>query len=132
MTPVSKTIKMKTKNKTQTKSKTKTKNTSQNLDAKIQQLKDKQHILETKMVQQLHRALKSHQGFSLPFPVLIGGLIEVMDHVKANSNQVEAWNMSGRKFLRKRSKQQPNILSSKNSPIVSAASTAMENSHDQA
>lgn len=133
MIPASKKIKIQTKAKSKTKNKSKNnKNTSQYLDAKIQQLKDKQHILETKMVQQLHRVLKSHQGFSLPFPTLMGGLIEVMEQAKVNSHQAEAWNTSGRKFLRKRSKQQSNLLSSKNSPIVSAASTTMEKSHDQA
>ena len=105
---------------------------SQPIDTKIQKLKDKQQVLETKMVQQLHRALKSHQGFSLPFPTLMGGLIDVMEQAKANSHQVEAWNTSGKKFLRKRTKQQSKILSSKNNPAVSKLPTAMEKSHDQA
>jgi len=91
---------------------------SQPIDTKIQKLKDKQHVLETKMVQQLHRALKDHQGFSIPFPTLLGGLIDIMDQAKTNSNQAEIWNVSGGKFLRKRS-QQPKIPSSKNSPAVS-------------
>jgi hypothetical protein len=105
---------------------------SQPIDAKIQKLKDKQHTLETKMVQQLHRALKTHQGFSLPFPTLMGGLLDVMEQAKLNSHQVEAWNTSGGKFLRQRTKQQSTITSSKNSPAVSTPSTAMEKSHDQA
>ncbi len=103
---------------------------SQTIDTKIQQLKDKQHALETKMVQQLHRALKSHQGFSLPFPTLMGGLIDIMEQVKANSHQVEVWNVAGGKFLRQRNKQPSNILFSKNSPEVSELPTAMENAHD--
>ena len=105
---------------------------SSHLDNKIQQLKEKQHILETKMVQQLHRALKSHQGFSLPFPTLMGGLMEVMEQAKANSNQAEAWNMSGEKFLRQRNKQHSKIPSAKNSSAVSKSPAAMENTHDQA
>lgn len=103
---------------------------SSHLDNKIQQLKAKQHAIETKMVQQLHRALKSHQGFSLPFPTLMGGLMEVMEQAKANSNQAEAWNMSGEKFLRQRIKQQSTITPSKNSPAISASPTAMEKYHD--
>lgn len=106
--------------------------TSNHLDNKIQQLKAKQHAIETKMVQQLHRALKSHQGFSLPFPTLMGGFIGVMEQAKTNANQVEAWKISGGKFLRQRTKQQPQILSSKNSSAISTPSTAMENPHDQA
>ncbi len=103
---------------------------SQPIDAKIQKLKDKQHVLETKIVQQLHRALKSHQGFSLPFPALMGGLIDVMEQAKTNSNQAEAWNVAGGKFLHKRTKQQPKITSSKNISAVSTSPTAMENPND--
>jgi hypothetical protein len=110
----------------------KTQKSSQAIDEKIQQLKNKQYTLETKMVQQLHRALKTHQGFSLPFPTLMGGLIDVMEQVKANSNQAEAWNVSGGKFLRQRIKQQSQIPPSKNCPAVSTLSTAMENPYDQA
>ncbi len=106
--------------------------TSSHLANKIQQLKEKQHILETKMVQQLHRALKTQQGFSLPFPTLIGGLLEVMEQAKANSHQVEVWNVSGGKFLRQRIKQQSTITSSKNSSAVSKLPTPMEDAHDQA
>jgi len=103
---------------------------SSHLDNKIQQLKDKQHVLETKMVQQLHHALKNNQGFLLPFPVLMGGFIDVMEKAKTNSNQAEAWNVAGEKFLRKRTKQQPKITSAKNSPAISASPTAMEKYHD--
>jgi len=103
---------------------------SQPIDAKIQKLKAKQHALETKMVQQLHRALKSHQGFSLPFPTLMGGLMEVMEQAKTNSHQAEVWNVSGGKFLHQRNKQLSTIPSSKNSPAVSELPTAMEKSHD--
>jgi len=106
--------------------------TSGHLANKIQQLKNKQHVLEIKMVQQLHRALKTHQGFYLPFPTLMGGLMEVMEQAKVNSNQAEAWNVSGGKFLRQRIKQQSQIPPSKNCPAVSTLSTAMENPHDQA
>ena len=109
-----------------------TQKSSHALDTKIQQIKDKQLVLETKMVQQLHRALKTHQGFSLPFPTLMGGLIEVMGQIKADSNQVEAWNVSGGKFLRQRIKQQSKNTPPENSPAVSTSSTAMENAHDQA
>lgn len=105
---------------------------SQSIDAKIQKLKDKQHALETKMVQHLHRALKTQQGFSLPFPTLIGGLLEVMEQAKANSHQVEVWNVSGGKFMRQRIKQQSTITSSKNSSAVSKLPTPMEDTHDQA
>lgn len=107
-------------------------NTSQSIDDKIQKLKDKQHALETKMVQQLHRALKSHQSFSLPFPTLMGGFIDVIEQAKANSNQAEAWNVSGEKFLRQRIKQQSTITPSKNSPAISEQPRTMENPHDQA
>jgi len=107
-------------------------NTSQSIDDKIQKLKDKQHALETKMVQQLHRALKSHQSFSLPFPTLMGGFIDVIEQAKANSNQAEAWNVSGEKFLRQRIKQQSTITPSKNSPAISTSPTAMEKYHDKA
>ena len=110
----------------------KVKNSSQRIDNKIHHLKDKQHALETKMVQQLHRALKIHQGFSIPFPTLMGGLIDVMEQANTNSNQVEAWNVSGAKFLRQRIKQQSQIPPSKNCPAVSTLSTAMENPYDQA
>jgi len=105
--------------------------TPQSLSNKIQKLKDKQHVLETKMVQQLHRTLKTHQGFSLPFPTLMGGLIEIIDQAKTNSNQAEAWNVSGEKFLRQRNKQPSKIPSSKDSSTVSKLPTAMENSHDK-
>jgi hypothetical protein len=113
-----------------TSSSKKSQKTSSHLDNKIQQLKEKQQTLETKMVQQLYRALKSHQGFLLPCPTLMGGLMEVMEQAKANSNQAEAWNMTGEKFLRKRTKQQPKITSSKNIPAVSTSPTAMENPND--
>lgn len=105
---------------------------SSHLDNKIQQLKEKQHILETKMVQQLHRALKSHQGFSFPFSTLIGGFIDVMEQAKTNSNQAEAWNVSGEKFLRQRTQQPSSIPSSKNGPAISEQPRTMENPHDQA
>ena len=82
------------------------------------------------MVQQLHRAIKTHQGFSLPFPTLMGGLIDVMEQARSNSHLVEAWNVSGGKFLHQRIKQQSSITPAKNSPAISTASTAMEKSHD--
>ncbi len=105
---------------------------SQPINTKIQQLKNKQHVLETKMVQQLHRALKTHQGFSIPFPTLMGGLIDVMEQANTNSYQAEVWNVSGGKFLRQRTKQQSKNTDSKNISAVSTLSTAMENPHDQA
>jgi hypothetical protein len=108
----------------------KVKNSSQHIDNKIQKLKDKQHALEDKMVQHLHRALKSHQGFLLPFPTLMGGLIEVMEQTKANSHQAEVWNVSGEKFLRQRTKQHPKITASKNISAVSTVPAAMENPDD--
>ena len=108
----------------------KTQKSSQPINTKVQQLKDKQHVLETKMVQQLHRALKSHQGFSLPFPTLVGGLIDVMEQAKANSHQAEVWNVSGGKFLRQRTKQQSKNTDSKNISAVSTSPAAMENPHD--
>jgi|GEM_PF-3412766 len=104
--------------------------TSNHLDNKIQQLKAKQHAIETKMAQQLHRALESHQGFSIPFPTLMGGFIDVIEQAKANSNQAEAWNAFGEKFLRQRIKQQSTITPSKNSPAISTSPTAMEKYHD--
>jgi hypothetical protein len=105
--------------------------TSNHLIDKIQQLKEKQHALETKMVQQLHRALKIHHGFTIPFPALLGGLMDVMEQANANSHQAEVWKVSGEKFLRQRTKRRPQILPSKNSPAVSLSPTAMETSHDQ-
>jgi hypothetical protein len=105
---------------------------SQPLDAKIQKLKDKQHALETNMVQLLHRALKAHQGFSLPFPILMGGLIYIMEQAKTDSHQAEVWKVSGGKFLRQRIKQQPILSPSKNNSAVSELPTTMEKSHDQA
>jgi len=105
---------------------------SKPIDAKIQKLKDKQHGLETKMVQQLHRALKAHQGFSLPFPTLMGGLIDIMEQAKTNSHQAEAWNVSGGKFLRQRNTQPSSISLPKNNSAVSELPTTMEKSHDQA
>lgn len=115
-----------------TSSSKKSQKTSSHLDNKIQQLKDKQQTLETKMVQQLYRALKSHQGFLLPFPTLMGGLIDVMEQAKSDSHQAEAWNVSGGKFLRQRIRQQSNVTPSKSNPEVSKLPTAMEKSHDQA
>ncbi|MBP9776495.1 MAG: hypothetical protein ACH349_02025 [Candidatus Rhabdochlamydia sp.] len=106
--------------------------TSSHFANKIQQLKEKQRALETKMVQLLHRALKIHQGFSLPFSVLMGGFIDVMEQAKTNSNQAEAWNVAGGKFLRQRNKQHSKIPSAKNSSAVSKSPAAMENTHDQA
>lgn len=103
---------------------------SSHLDNKIKQLKEKQHALETKMVLQLHRALKNHQGFLLPFPTLMGELIEMMEQAKANSNQAEVWNVSGKKFLHQRTKQQSKITSAKNSSAVSTVPAAMENPDD--
>lgn len=105
---------------------------SQLIDTKIQKLKAKQHTLETKMLQQLHRALKTHQEFSLPFPTLMGGLIDIMEQAKTNSHQAEVWNASGEKFLRQRTQQPSSIPSSKNSPEVSEQPRTMENPHDQA
>lgn len=110
----------------------KAKKNSPHLGHKIQQLKNKQLVLETKMVQQLLRALKTHQGFSLPFPILMGGMLDVMEQVKANSHQAEVWTVAGRKFLRQRSRQPSNITSSKNNPAISKLPTAMEKTHDQA
>ena len=64
-------------------------------------------------------------------PILMGGLLEVIEQAKTNSHQVEAWNMSGRKFLRQRTKQQSKNTASKNISAVSELPTAMENSHDE-
>jgi hypothetical protein len=62
----------------------------------------------------------------------MGGLIDIMEQVKTNSYQAEVWNVSGEKFLRKRTKQQPKNTDSKNISALSKIPTAMEKSHDQA
>lgn len=103
---------------------------AQALEQKIHHLKAQQQKIEHKIVQQLYRLLKSHHGFSIPFPALLGGMIQVIEQSKTDSHLMEAWKVSGEKFQRqkntakKQSKAKPNASATHSSP--STSTTEME------
>jgi spermidine synthase len=93
------------------------------LEKKIHHLKSQQQHIENKIVQQLHRVLKRHNGFSIPFPALVGGIIHVIERSKTDPHLMEAWNVSGEKFLQQRqkntSKKQPKAKSNTSTTVPS-------------
>lgn len=101
----------------------------QSLENKILHLKVQQQNIETKMVQQLHQLLKSRHGFTIPFPTLLGGLIDVIEQAKVDPQRMEVWKVSGENFQRQRSTQKAkpvnptNPTNPKLSKKMSASST---------
>lgn len=103
---------------------------AQALEQKIHHLKSQQQKIEHKIVQQLYRVLKSHHGFSIPFPALLGGMIQVIEQSKTDPHIMEAWKVSGEKFQRqkntakRKSKTKPNPFATPSSS--STPTTEME------
>ena len=91
------------------------------LEKKILSLKVQQQHIEHKITQELYRVLKIHNGFSIPFPALVGGILHVLEQAKTNPQLMEAWSISGEKFQYRRPKQQ-----SKTRTKTSVPTTKME------
>ena len=99
---------------------------AETLAKKIHHLKAQQQHIEHKIVQQLHRVLKSHNGFQVPFPTLVGGIIHIIEQSKTNPQLMEAWNTSGEKFPQQRPKQKSKSKNSTAVPSHPTSSTEME------
>ena len=71
---------------------------------KIDALKAEQLELEKSISSQLFDVIKSLDGFSVPFPTLIGSIIESVEKCKNDSSKTEEWHLAGEKFLKAKSR----------------------------
>lgn len=78
---------------------------------KIDALKAEQLELEKSISSQLFEVIKSLDGFSVPFPTLVGCIVESIEKCKTDSAKMEAWQLSGEKFLKAKSKSLKTISS---------------------
>ena len=87
------------------------------LDKKIEELKAQKKKIEEDIAHQLLQVIKAHSGFSLPFHVLVGGLMDVIQTSKSDPKKMEEWQTVGEKFQKYRSR-------SSSKPSQSSSSTA--------
>ncbi len=71
---------------------------------KIDALKAEQLELEKSISSQLFEVIKSLDGFSVPFPTLVGCIIESINECKKDSGKMEEWQIAGEKFLKAKSR----------------------------
>ncbi len=74
------------------------------LQKKIDHLKAQQQKIEADIAHQLLQVIKTHSGFALPFPALVGGLMEIVQICKVEPQKMEAWQQAGEKFLKSKNK----------------------------
>ena len=72
------------------------------LDKKINDLNAQKKKIETDIAHQLLNVITAHSGFTLPFQVLVGGLVNVIETSKKDPQQMEEWQTAGEKFLKSR------------------------------
>jgi len=72
------------------------------LDKKINDLNAQKKKIETDIAHQLLHVITAHSGFTLPFQVLVGGLIDVIQTSKSDPKKMEEWQGAGGKFLKSR------------------------------
>lgn len=72
------------------------------LDKKINDLNAQKKKIETDIAHQFLHVITAHSGFTLPFQVLVGGLINVIETSKNDPHQMEEWQTAGEKFLKSR------------------------------
>ena len=75
------------------------------LDKKINDLNAQKKKIETDIAHQLLHVITAHSGLTLPFQVLVGGLINVIETSKKDPHQMEEWQAAGEKFLKSYVKQ---------------------------
>ena len=71
---------------------------------KIDALKIEQLELEKHITSQLFDIIKSLDGFSVPFPTLVGCIKETIEKCKTDFSKAEEWQLAGEKFLRAKSR----------------------------
>lgn len=71
---------------------------------KIDALKAEQLELEKSISEKLFDVIKSLDGFSVPLPILIGGITEVIEKCKNDSSKAGEWHLAGEKFLKAKSR----------------------------
>mgnify|MGYP000585449551 CR=1 FL=1 len=72
------------------------------LDKKIEELNAQKQKIESDIAHQLLHVIKAHSGLTLPFHVLAGGLIDIIQTSKSHPHKMEEWQEAGAKFLRSR------------------------------
>lgn len=72
------------------------------LEKRINDLSAQKKKIETDIAHQLLHVITAHSGFTLPFHVLVGGLISVIETSKKDPHQMEEWQTAGEKFLKSR------------------------------
>lgn len=72
----------------------------QDIELKIAGLKGEQAKIEQELANELLVILKKQQAMGLDFNALVGGLLYVIDSIKAKSDVVEGWQQAGAKFCK--------------------------------
>lgn len=72
----------------------------QDIELKIASLKGEQVKIEQELANELLIILKKQQALGLDFNVLVGGLLYVIDSIKAKVDVVEGWQQAGAKFCK--------------------------------
>jgi len=72
----------------------------QDIELKIAGLKGEQVKIEQELANELLVILKKQQALGLDFNSLVGGLLYVIDSIKAKVDVVEGWQQAGAKFCK--------------------------------
>lgn len=76
----------------------------QDIDLKIKELQEKKKQLEQKQLGDIAKLLKRIGADNLPVEILIGGIEEILNCVKANDDKVKQWQKVGLEKMKKFSK----------------------------
>lgn len=74
------------------------------ISQKIEALKAQQLEVEKSISSQIFELIKSLDGFSVPFPTLIGCIIESVENCKTDPMKAQVWQLAGEKFLKAKSR----------------------------
>ena len=72
--------------------------------SKITDLKLQEKQIQESLATELVKVLEEADVLTMDFKTLVGGILHVQDTTKTNSQQAEAWQQAGEKFLKKRIK----------------------------
>jgi hypothetical protein len=79
----------------------------EDINHKIEELKEKQHEIEMQLAEELIEIVKCNDGFSFDFSVLVGGVVDAIAKAKSDPSVVDGWKAVGEKICRSKNKMAP-------------------------
>lgn len=76
----------------------------ENINHKIEELKELQHEIEMDLAAELIEVVKCNGGFSFDFSVLVGGVVDAIGKAKSDPSVVDGWKAVGEKIRRSKNK----------------------------